>query len=309
MQVLNTKELNELAIPYSSIARLIRELLEACSSGEAVSMPKLSYSTRAGNLFQAMMAVSDTPAYATVKAVGLSPDNSKKGLPHIGSTVTLFNATTGLPVALLDGSWITAVRTAAITLLAAQYLAPPKSRRIGFIGAGVQARSHLAAFREQFPIDNVMVYSRTDHSARQFADEIDLPANNVCVMSDPTELLQNSDIVISTVPASKELIPFLDPNHLPESSFAGMVDCGRSWLLKDVPPSAWVVIDDREQDRHSDVPLITPDRVDQDLLESVLDGNSSSKESSRNLFIFRGMAVGDLAAAILGYEALATLRS
>ena len=256
-----------------------------------------------------MMAVSDTPAYATVKAVGLSPDNSKRGLPHIGSTVTLFNATTGLPVALLDGSWITAVRTAAITLLAAQYLAPPKSRRIGFIGAGVQARSHLAAFREQFPIDNVMVYSRTDHGARQFADEIDLPANNVCVMSDPTELLQNSDIVISTVPASKELIPFLDLNHLPESSFAGMVDCGRPWLLKDLPPSTWVVIDDREQDRHSDVPLITPDRVDQDLLELVLDPNSSSKESSRNLFIFRGMAVGDLAAAILSYEAVAKLSS
>ena len=78
-----------------------------------------------------MLAVSDTPPYAAVKAVGLSPDNSKRGLPHIGSTVTLFDSTTGLPVALLDGNWITAVRTAAITLLAAQYLAPPTSRRIG----------------------------------------------------------------------------------------------------------------------------------------------------------------------------------
>ena len=164
LHTLNFKELAALDISYSSIASLIKKLLLGCNKGEAVSLPKLSHSTGAGNLFQAMMAVSDTPPYATVKAVGLSPDNSKRGLPHIGSTVTLFNATTGLPVALLDGSWITAVRTAAITLLAAQHLAPPKSRRIGLIGAGVQARSHLAAFREQFPIDEVMVFSRTEQS-------------------------------------------------------------------------------------------------------------------------------------------------
>ena len=303
MHTLNFKELAALDISYSSIASLIKKLLLGCNKGEAVSLPKLSHSTGAGNLFQAMMAVSDTPPYATVKAVGLSPDNSKRGLPHIGSTVTLFNATTGLPVALLDGSWITAVRTAAITLLAAQYLAPPKSRRIGLIGAGVQARSHLAAFREQFPIDEVMVFSRTEQSAKQLADQIDLPGGKARVVSDPTELLQNADIVISTVPASKGLIPFLDPNHLPVPSFSGMVDCGRPWLLNDLPASAWVVIDDREQDRHSNAPLITPSRVNQDLSQLVLDGYPSGEEFARRLFIFRGMAIGDLAAAILAYEA------
>ncbi len=302
MHILNFKELTELDISYSSIASLITKLLVGCNKGEAVSLPKLSYSTGIGNLFQAMMAVSDAPSYATVKAVGLSPENSKRGLPHIGSTVTLFNATTGLPVALLDGSWITAVRTAAITLLAAQHLAPSKSRRIGLIGAGVQARSHLAAFREQFPIDEVMIFSRTEQSAKQLADQIDLPGGKTHVLSDPTELLRNSDIVISTVPAAKGLIPFLDSNQLPLPSFAGMVDCGRSWLLNDLPANAWVVIDDREQDRHSDAALITPTRVNQDMLQLVSDGYPSDEESTRRLFIFRGMAIGDLAAAILAYE-------
>ena len=305
LHILNFNELTELDISYSSIASLIKKLLLSCNKGEAASLPKLSYSTGAGNLFQSMMAVSDTPPYATVKAVGLSPDNSKRGLPHIGSTVTLFNATTGLPVALLDGTWVTAVRTAAITLLAAQHLAPPKSRRIGLIGAGVQARSHLAAFREQFPIDEVMVFSRTEQSAQQLADQIDLPGGKARVVSDPTELLRNADIVISTVPASKGLVPFLDPNHLPVPSFAGMVDCGRSWLLNDLPASTWVVIDDREQDRHSDAALITPSRVNQDMSQLVLDGYPAGEESAYRLFIFRGMAIGDLAAAILAYETLA----
>ncbi len=82
-----------------------------------------------------------------------------------------------------------------------------------------------------------------------------------------------------------------------------MVDCGRPWLLNDLPASAWVVIDDREQDRHSNAPLITPSRVNQDLSQLVLDGYPSGEEFARRLFIFRGMAIGDLAAAILAYEA------
>ena len=84
-----------------------------------------------------------------------------------------------------------------------------------------------------------------------------------------------------------------------------MVDCGRSWLLNDLPTSDWVVIDDREQDRHSDAPLIAPSRVNQDMRELVLEGYPSEEEVIRRLFIFRGMAIGDLAAAILAYETLA----
>ncbi len=301
--LLDQKVLSTLAVSCRSIADLIEVLLRVRYEGDAASLPKLSFSSYSGNLFQAMMAVSERPAYATIKAVGLSPDNAKRGLPHIGSTVTLFDTASALPVALIDGGWLTGVRTAAITLLAASRLAPPNSRRMGFIGAGVQARSHLAAFREMFPVEEVWIYSRTSESSQRFADQIDAPGIRTWIPNHPEEVLENSDVVISSVPDAEGFKPFLDPNRLPRSSFGGLVDCGRSWSLQKLDPNDWVCIDDREQDRLSKAPLVEPSRVNQDISELVLNTFGVPESAGRRFFVFRGMAIGDLAAAIIAYKA------
>ena len=305
MLLLTAQHLSSLDLPAKKIAETIGSLLLHSTNKRAVNLPKLSYSARDGNLFQTMMAVSEEPAYAVTKSVGLSPHNTERGLPHIGSTVTLFDGVTGLPLALLDGAWLTAVRTAALTLIAALHLAPNNANRVGFVGAGTQARSHLKALQECFPIDQAVVYSRTERSRREFSNWANDQGVRASATEMPEELLESSQIVISSVPASRELKPFLDPNTLRSKSFVGAVDCGRSWLFDRLDPEDWVVIDDHEQESGSHQPLIENKKVNQDLsqLVSIGSNNRFEQEQSRRFFIFRGLALGDLGGAIVAYEA------
>lgn len=95
-----------------------------------------------------------------VKLVTLTEGNPDRGLPFIHATYVLFDASTQAPLALLDGSALTAVRTAAVSGVATRYLARADARRLVVFGAGVQGTSHLHAMRAVRPIDEVIVVSR-----------------------------------------------------------------------------------------------------------------------------------------------------
>ena len=108
------------------------------------------------------------PPLAMHKWVGLSDANAARDLPHLGSLVVLSDLASGMPLAVIDGTWITAARTAAVSTVAARRLARPDSKRIGFVGSGVQATGHLAALRWRlFPVAEVAVFSRAHDSARR----------------------------------------------------------------------------------------------------------------------------------------------
>ena len=92
-----------------------------------------------------------------VKLVSLTPGNPDRGLPFIHAVYVLFDPQTQAPVALLDGSALTALRTAAVSGLATRHLAREDAERLVVFGAGVQARSHLEAMLAVRPIDHVTV--------------------------------------------------------------------------------------------------------------------------------------------------------
>jgi len=98
----------------------------------------------------AALAAADDPPYLAVKTVIMNPRNSTRNLPQINGLVTMLDSDTGLPVAILDGNWITAVRTAGLSAVAAKHMARSDSSTVAFIGCGVQAKSHLRAFAEMF---------------------------------------------------------------------------------------------------------------------------------------------------------------
>jgi ornithine cyclodeaminase/alanine dehydrogenase-like protein (mu-crystallin family) len=111
-----------------------------------------------------------------VKLVTLTPANAERALPFIHAAYVLFDPETQAPVALIDGAALTALRTAAVSGLATRHLARPEARRLVIYGAGVQARSHLAAMRAVRPIEAVVIVSRGRERAEELARDAGVPA-------------------------------------------------------------------------------------------------------------------------------------
>ena len=105
------------------------------------------------------------------KVISLHPDNPKRGLPAIQGFVVLFDHASGAPVALLEGSEITAIRTAAASGLATRLLAPEDARSCGVFGTGVQAVVHIDAMCVARPVQEILIWGRNTEKTRQFAEQ------------------------------------------------------------------------------------------------------------------------------------------
>lgn len=104
-----------------------------------------------------------------VKLVTLTDANPERGLPFVQAAYVLFDPVTQAPEALLDGTALTTLRTAAVSALATRWLARPDARRLVVLGAGPQAAAHIEAMRAVRPIDDVVVVSRTRARAESLA--------------------------------------------------------------------------------------------------------------------------------------------
>jgi ornithine cyclodeaminase/thiomorpholine-carboxylate dehydrogenase len=104
-----------------------------------------------------------------VKLVSVFPGNHARGLPSHQAVIALFDATTGSPMALMDGTHITAFRTAAASALATRVLAREDARTLAIIGAGVQGRSHLEALTRARDFTEVRIASRSRAHAEALA--------------------------------------------------------------------------------------------------------------------------------------------
>lgn len=106
-----------------------------------------------------------------VKLVALTPGNPGRGLPLIQAVYMLFDAETQAPEAVLDGSSLTALRTAAVSGLATRFLAPPDAARLVVFGAGVQARAHLESMLAVRPVTHLWVIARSRGPAEMLVEQ------------------------------------------------------------------------------------------------------------------------------------------
>src|SRR5512135_2187971 len=146
-----------------------RELGNAC-----VEMPpKPGVHTQPDAFIHAMPAYIPALHSVGVKWVSGYPDNHKLGLPYITGLLILNDEITGVPLAVMDCTWITAMRTGAATAVAAKYLARPESESVGILGSGVQGRSNLEALNVLFKIKQVVAYDSLPEQVDRFAADIE----------------------------------------------------------------------------------------------------------------------------------------
>ena len=238
-----------------------------------------------------------------VKSLGMNAANAAEGQDIIGSLITLFDSRTGLPLAVMDGDWITGIRTAGLSATVAKRCAHPGSSAIAFIGCGMQARSHLSLFADLFPLRELRAFGRGTYNRDVLCAQASNLGLAAVACDKPQDAIAQADLVISSVPSSAELKPFLDAGWLKETSFSSLVDLGRSWLPDTFVRYDKIIIDDAVQEATMKDPMIALDQINGDLQDLVSGRLRVDPDTTqRTAFIFRGIAIGDLALAILAYQ-------
>jgi len=300
LRYLSKETLEGLDISTDEIVASMEHLIGVQAQGRAWVAPKTNVTTRDDRFMMATLAVADDPPFMAVKALLINPANPERDLNSINSSITLLDSSTGLPVAVMDGNWVTALRTAGASALVAKRLANTDSSILALVGCGVQARSHLRAFSELFPLREVRAFGRgTKNRDALCHAATDLGFEAVACES-AKEAVNDADIVVSSIPLVPKVEPFLDAAWLKPGVFVSSTDLALPWIPESMRVFDRVIIDDRNQEAAMAEPMLDPVLVDGDIAELVcgkVDGRSSHQE--RTAFVFRSVALGDLAVAAL----------
>ncbi len=301
---LSEAELVGLGISTGEVIDSIEAAIRGAAGGRVWSAPKaVIIPPDDGRYMMAALAAMDDPSLLAVKTVVLNPDNPDRGLPQINGLVTMLDSQSGLPAALIDGNWITAVRTAGLSATAARRLANPAAASIGFVGCGVQARSHLDAFADLFPLKSARLFGRGQANIDLLTAALGERGVSVEVCASGQDAIEGVDLVVTSITATGGPEPFLDAGGMQRGAFAAITDLGVPWMRASFNALDRVVIDDVEQEAALPNKLCDPACVSGDLSGLVLgtiDGRQAPGE--RNAFLFRGHALGDLALSALALQ-------
>ncbi len=289
--------LEAMEIAPADIADAIEAALNAKAEGRLHVTPKSAVLPGEGRYMMSTLAVGNDQDLIVVKQVSVCPENPARGLPAINGAIMVLDAQTGLLRAVLGANWITAHRTAALSAVAARRLADPGAETIAFVGSGVQARSHLLAFRDMFPLKRALVTGRSQANVDallDFARDQGLDA----AQASPEDALQAADLIVTSITLDYSIKPFLDASLLKPNAFAAITDLCIPWQPASMSTFGTIVVDDMEQERSSDKPMTDRSLIAGDLTELVT-GKLKRTSDSPAAFAFRGIALGDYAASAL----------
>jgi ornithine cyclodeaminase/alanine dehydrogenase-like protein (mu-crystallin family) len=292
----------------SALESMFREKGE----GRVEMPPKIGVHTMPDAFIHAMPASIPSQKAVGVKWVGGYPANSQRGLPYITGLLILNDAETGVPISLMDCTWITAQRTGAATAVAAKYLARPDSTTVGILGCGVQGRSNLEALKTAFPLKKAFAYDTHPDRAARYAQEMSKQlAIEVVPVAEPQQAVFQSDIVVTVGPILRKPHATIQPGWLAKGAFASLVDFDSYWHPAALHEADKFVTDDVPQLHHyreigyfQDIPPIHADLGE--LVTARKPGRQSPEE--RTIACNLGLALDDVAVAPLIYARALEMR-
>ncbi len=236
-----------------------------------------------------------TPDGLGLKAVTFYPSNADRGIPTHMATIFLVDPETGAPLAVMDGRLITEMRTAAASAAATKLLAARGAKVLTILGSGVQARSHVEALRLVRKFEEIRVWSLTKEHAERFAREIGAKAMST------EDAVRGADVIVT---ATNSKVPILHGAWLKSGCHVNAVGaCRPAWReLDDEAMSNVVFVDSREgaMKESGDV-ILSGAKIYAELGEALV-GKVPSRSSETTIFKSLGMAVEDIAAALLVYR-------
>ncbi len=307
--VLSRREIEGL-LNMDEVLRAVERAFGLQAGGKVIQPPKLylDLPEYLGD-FRAMPAYID--GNAGIKWVSVYPNNRKQNLPTVMATIILCDPNTGYPLAIMDGTYITSIRTGAAGGIAVKYLARKDSSVIGMIGAGRQAETQLLAVSKVLPkIDKVKVFDMQEDVRSRYIQKIEAKLSINIHLVETVEEAAEADIVITTTPSRRPVVKreYVRPGtHI---NAIGADAKGKQELEAGLLTAAKVIVDDIEQASHSgeiNVPLSEKLMEVGDIhgtLGEIVANTKRGRQSDEDITIFdsTGLAILDIICAKLAYE-------
>jgi alanine dehydrogenase len=282
-----------------------------------VQMPPKSYlyfHKHNGDL-RTMPSFMEEQDIAGVKIVNVHPDNREKGFPTVMAVIVLNSTETGAPLAIMDGTHITDMRTGAAGGIAAKYLARPDSHVVGMVGTGGQARTQLLALAEVMDIEEVKITCRNTAHCASF--ETDMKRFMSCdfTRKDAIKDVCDCDVLVTTTPVREPVVMSEWVNEGTHINAIGADATGKQELDSTLLKRSKIIVDDIVQASHSgeiNIPLskgvISQSDIHAELGE-VVAGIKHGRQSDEDITIFdsTGLAVQDLVTANIVYTKAAEM--
>lgn len=306
LRYLSRQDVESLAIGMEEIIDAVEAAFREKGQGTAEMPPKPGVHPRKDAFIHAMPAFLEGMKAAGLKWVSGFPQNLEKGLPYISGLFILNDVQTGLPISVMDCTWITGARTGAASAVAAKYLARPESTSIGIVACGLQGRTNLEAMACVFPLEKAFAYDIDSTAAATYADEMGEKLGLEVVPVDSLrDAVEGLDLVVTSGPILKEPTPSIPAGWLAPGSFACPLDFDSYWTGEAFREVDRLATDDHEQLSYyrtmgyfGDTPEPYAD------LGEIVTGQRAGRENSaeRSMSLNLGLAIEDVASARIIYE-------
>jgi alanine dehydrogenase len=316
IRVLSQADLQR-ALPMPEAIEAVKEAYLQLSTGQAAVPLRTSIDVPRHEGLAVFM-----PAYLAgrdelgLKVVSVYPDNASRGLPMIHALVVLLDAATGCPLAVLDGTYLTALRTGAASGVATDLLARQDARGAAIFGAGVQGRTQLEAICHVREIARVKVYDTVAEKAQEYAAEMRARGHpipeDITVARSPREALEGSDVICTATTSTRPVFADSDLEEGVHINGLGSYTPQMQEIPEETVKRAKVVVDSREACWAEAGDLIIPlekglfgrDQVHAELGE-IIAATKPGRASAREITFFKsvGVAVQDVAAASRALQA------
>ncbi|MEM3371584.1 MAG: ornithine cyclodeaminase family protein [Candidatus Korarchaeum sp.] len=303
---LSYQDVVSLSIGLDSIIEAVEDAFKQKGMGLVEMPPKPGIHPRRDSFIHAMPAYLRGIDAAGLKWISGYPENPKRGLPYITGVFVLNDPDTGLPLAIMDATWLTAYRTAGATAIASKYLARRDSEVLAILGCGTQGRSNTIMLTRVLPLKVVKAYDVNAKSLESYESFVKERTDlKVIRASSPREALEGSDVVVTAGPILKEPNPVIEADWVKPGASAFPLDFDSYWKSSAIASMDKFYTDDVAQfNYYVREGWIRPvERVSGELAEVVAGAKPGrEREDERIMCMNLGLAILDVAVGKLIYE-------
>lgn len=303
---LSQEDILDMNLPLKEVIDLVEHGLDEHGRGRVENPPKPGIHSKANSFIHAMPAYYKDLNIGGIKWVSGYPDNRELGLPQILGLMIVNDMDTGVPVAIMDCRWITAVRTAAVTAITAKYCTRKSTSTLGIVGCGVQGRMSLIALKEVVPgIGKVNIFDISKRTMERYQAELSEKTGvEISICEDVESVARGSDIILTATQRLEK--PLIKDEWFGQGCLGFGLEASRAWCGDAILNADKFITDSWEQtlyfEEHGAFPDGMPDLYAE--LGSIVCGEKPGRESEeeRILAINIGLALEDVIVANRIYE-------